>query len=68
MRNINPLDKLIDMYYRSVDHNTTLILGVTPGPDGLMPEADVQRLKEFGEEIDQRFAHPLATCSGKEKK
>ena len=48
---INPLDKLVEMYYKSVGHNTTLILGVTPGPDGLMPEPDVKRLKEFGERV-----------------
>ncbi len=65
---INPLDKLVEMYYHSVGHNTTLILGVTPGPDGLMPEPDVKRLKEFGDEIDRRFSNPLASYSGKVKK
>ncbi len=62
---IYPLDKLVDMYYRSVGHNTSLILGVTPDPDGLMPEADVQRLKELGDEINRRFSHPVATTAGK---
>ena len=61
---IYPLDNLVEMYYHSVGHNTTLILGVTPGPDGLMPEADVKRLKEFGEEINQRFSNPIAATSG----
>jgi alpha-L-fucosidase len=61
---IYPLDKLIDLYYRSVGHNTTLILGVTPGPDGLMPEADVERLKDFGKEINKRFSNPIAHSSG----
>jgi alpha-L-fucosidase len=65
---INPLDKLLEMYYHSVGHNTTLILGVTPGPEGLMPEPDVKRLKEFGDEIDRRFSNPLASKSGKGKK
>ena len=48
---IYPLEKLVDMYYNSVGHNTTLILGVTPSPEGLMPEPDVKLMKEFGEEI-----------------
>jgi alpha-L-fucosidase len=61
---IYPLDKLVHMYYNSVGHNTSLILGVTPGPDGLMPEADVKRLKEFGDEINRRFSNPLASISG----
>jgi alpha-L-fucosidase len=65
---IYPLDKLVEMYYKSVGHNTTLILGVTPGPDGLMPEPDVRRLKEFGKEIRSRFSPPLASIDGTGKK
>jgi alpha-L-fucosidase len=30
-------------------------LGLTPNANGLMPEADVKRLKEFGDEIKKRF-------------
>jgi alpha-L-fucosidase len=62
---IFPLENLMNMYYKSVGHNTSLILGLTPDPDGLMPEPDVKRLKEFGDEIKRRFSNPLATVSGK---
>lgn len=62
---IYPLDKLVDMYLRSVGHNSTLILGITPDTRGLMPDADVQRLAEFGKEIDRLFANPLATGKGR---
>lgn len=65
---INPLDTLIEMYYNSVGHNTTLILGVTPGPDGLLPEPDVKRLEEFGTEIHRRFSDPLISKSGRGNK
>jgi alpha-L-fucosidase len=65
---IYPLDKLVEMYYKSVGHNTTLILGVTPGPDGLMPGPDVKRLKEFGDEIQRRFANPVISTTGRGKK
>ncbi len=61
---IYPLEKLMDMYYRSVGHNSTLIIGLTPDPRGLLPEVDVQRLKEWGDEIRRRFASPLATTAG----
>lgn len=61
---IYPLDKLVKMYYNSVGHNTTLILGVTPTPEGLMPAPDVKRLKEFGDEINRRFSNPIASTSG----
>lgn len=61
---IFPLNQLVEKYYNSVGHNTTLILGVTPGPDGQMPEPDVIRLKEFGNEIQRRFSNPIASTSG----
>ena len=65
---IYPLEKLVNMYNNSVGHNTSLILGVTPGPDGLMPKPDVLRLKEFGDEINRRFSNPIASTSGTGKK
>jgi len=61
---IQPLDKLVDMYYKSVGRNTTLILGVTPDPTGLMPETDVKRLRDFGNEIKNRFSNPVASTAG----
>ncbi|MCK5467866.1 MAG: glycoside hydrolase family 29, partial [Cyclobacteriaceae bacterium] len=62
--NIYPLNGLMDMYYKSVGRNSTLILGLTPDPQGLMPQGDVARLKEFGDEIKRRFSQPVATTSG----
>ncbi len=61
---IYPLDKLVEMYYHSVGHNTSLILGVTPNSDGLLPESDVARLLEFGGEINRRFSNPIQSASG----
>jgi len=61
---IFPLENLMNMYYGSVGHNSTLIIGLTPDPDGLLPEPDVSRLKEWGDEIRRRFQTPLATASG----
>ena len=64
---IFPLENLMNMYYKSVGRNTSLILGLTPDPDGLLPEPDVKRLKEFGEEIKRRFSDPVASVSGRGK-
>lgn len=61
---IFPLDDLMDMYYNSIGHNSTLIMGLTPDPDGLLPEPDVRRLKEWGDEIQRRFSDPVASKSG----
>jgi len=65
---IFPLENLMDIYYRSVGHNSTLIMGLTPDPDGLLPEPDVARLKEWGAEIKRRFSDPLASTSGEGNK
>lgn len=63
-----PVENLMNMYYNSVGHNTSLILGLTPNSNGLMPEPDVQRLKEFGDEIKRRFSNPIASTSGSGEK
>ncbi len=64
---IFPLENLVDMYYKSVGRNSTLFLGITPDADGLVPDADVRRLKEFGDEITRRFSSPLAAAKGQGK-
>lgn len=64
---IYPLENLVDMYYKSVGRNSTLMMGLTPDPDGLMPKPDVARLKEWGDEINRRFDTPVASGSGKGK-
>jgi len=61
---IYPLRNLMEMYYKSVGRNSTLILGLTPDPRGLMPEPDVKRLTEFGSEIKRRFQKPIAQAKG----
>lgn len=65
---IEPLESLMDMYYGSVGRNSTLILGITPNADGLIPEPDVIRMKEFGAEIAKRFSSAIARISGKGSK
>jgi len=61
---IIPLENLMDMYYKSVGHNSTLIMGITPGPDGLIPNPDVIRMKDWGDEITKQFKHPIAQTMG----
>jgi alpha-L-fucosidase len=64
---IYPVMDLMNMYVNSVGHNSTLILGLTPDSRGLLPDADVQRLKEWGEAINQRFSNPIASVHGEGK-
>ncbi|WP_430974118.1 alpha-L-fucosidase [Sunxiuqinia rutila] len=65
---IFPVENLMEMYYKSVGRNSTLIMGLTPDPDGVLPEPDVQRLKEWGAEIKRRFETPVAQTKGEGKK
>lgn len=66
-KNIYPLDELMKIYYQSVGRNATLIMGLTPDNTGLMPKEDVQRLKEWGDEIKRGFDSPIALTKGKGK-
>ncbi len=59
-----PLSDLVKMYDHSVGHNSTLIMGLTPDNRGLMPEADVKRLEEWGNMIKKRFADPIKSVKG----
>lgn len=62
---IYPVEDLVNMHYKSVGRNSTLIMGLTPDPSGLLPEPDVERLKAWSREIDRRFENPIAQSSGK---
>ncbi len=50
---------LISTYEQTVGHGGQLMLGLAPDRRGLLPEADVKRLEEFGAAIRQRYANNL---------
>lgn len=60
-----PLNSLVNMYYKSVGRNSTLILGLTPDNRGLMPDADVKRCREMGSAIRSIFSNQIASTHGK---
>lgn len=64
---VYPLDDLVEKYYKSVGRNATLILGLTPDPDGLIPQGDSIRLQEFGSAIQKLLGTPLKSISGQGK-
>lgn len=61
---IYPVDKLMEIYEGSVGRNSTLIMGLTPDPNGLMPQADVDRLREWGAAIKAKYGNPVHTSNG----
>lgn len=61
------LDGLMEKYVSTVGRNTNMLLGVVVDNRGLIPDADVKRLAEFGQEVDRHFGKPIATTSGSGK-
>lgn len=61
---VHSKEALVDMYYKSVGRNSNLLIGAVVTPEGLVPESDIMRLKEFGDEIRARFGNPLAETKG----
>jgi alpha-L-fucosidase len=64
---VNPIDKMMNMYYGSVGHNSTLILGITPDNRGLIPNADVAMLKAWGDSIKKVFKTSVASLNPQQK-
>jgi alpha-L-fucosidase len=62
---IYSLAELVERYYRSVGRGCNLILNGNIDRDGLVPQADLKRLREFGDEIRRRFGKSLAETSGR---
>lgn len=62
---VYPLDKLMDIYEKSVGRNAVLVVGIAPGPDGLVADGDVARLEEWGAEIRRIYGKPVASACGK---
>ncbi len=58
------VDELMDIYLKSVGRGGVLLLNSNPNTDGAIPEGDMKVYREFGDEIQRRFGHPLAQARG----
>lgn len=58
------VEKLISIYYQSVGHGGMLLLNSSPDTTGLIPEDDMECYRQFGKELERRFAHSIAKNSG----
>lgn len=56
---LKSLDELVKTYEETVGRGGQLMLGLEPDTRGLLPDADVARLKEFGEAMRARYADNL---------
>lgn len=52
---LKSLDELVEIWEKSVGLGGQLVLGIAPDKRGLLPEADVQRLRELGEAIEKLY-------------
>ena len=52
---VKSLSHLVDIYYKSVGLNSVLLLNIPPDTRGLIHEADVDRLGEFAQYIENTF-------------
>lgn len=59
-KNLKSLRQLLNIYYRSVGHGAVLLLNVSPDRRGLLPDADVARLREMWHVISETFKTNLA--------
>ena len=57
---VRSAETLIDIWYRTVGGNSTLLLNIPPDRRGLFHENDVRSLREMGEYIRKTFAVNLA--------
>jgi alpha-L-fucosidase len=53
---VKTVDELLDTYNRTVGRGAQLMIGLAPDNRGLLPDADVQRLKEFGDAVRSIYA------------
>ena len=56
---LKSVGELISTYEQSVGNGGQLMLGLAPDGRGLLPDADVKRLEEFGAAIRQRYGANL---------
>ncbi|GAA1847405.1 alpha-L-fucosidase [Microlunatus capsulatus] len=56
------LDHLLAIHYRSVGRGANLLLNVPPDDRGLVPDADVARLRAWRAELDRCFGRPVAAA------
>ncbi|RZU43307.1 alpha-L-fucosidase [Edaphobacter modestus] len=54
------VDELLDIYTRTVGRGAQLMLGLAPDNTGRLPDADVARLREFGEAVQRLYSTNLA--------
>jgi alpha-L-fucosidase len=56
---VKSVEELLGIYYYSVGRGANFLINIGPDRRGLLPDADANRLIEFGEAVKRRFSAPL---------
>ena len=55
-QSLKSVNELLDTYHQTVGRGAQLMIGLAPDNRGLLPDADVARLKEFGQAVHAIYA------------
>lgn len=58
------ITQLANMYFDSVGHNATMLLNVPPNNQGTVDKAILERVTEFGQNVEETFRTNLAKAKG----
>jgi len=58
---LRSVDYMKSAYYNSIGNGANLLVNLTPDTSGLVPAAEVQRMAEFGAELDRIFSQTHVT-------
>ena len=61
---IKQTDELMGMYEMSVGRGANFLLNIGPNCHGLLNDADVKRVTEFGQALRRRYGQPVAAFGG----
>lgn len=64
---LKSVPELLNMYHNSIGRGANLLVNMTPDTRGLIPEAEVERLRSFGQALQQRFGQPLAETDSEDR-
>jgi len=61
------IDTMLEKYYQYLGRGANLLVNITPDTHGLVPDAEVERLAEFGLELNKLFGSPIASVDSKNR-
>lgn len=64
-KTLRSVDFLKKVYFESIGRGGNLLVNMTPDTSGIIPEAEVTRLADFGKTIQKTFSAPQGTTTGK---